>query len=256
MCSMKRATPASRSSVTFPTLVDFGCMLRLISDWVSENSNESAVRSAANVLHALDSALRLDRLGPVFAVQDHPPRTLLVHLEHAASEVLRSQAVKDAATADEILAVSKRRVQVMQQMLDATFSPPAASFEQLRDRSVSFIDMLLAQGSRLPESGAGVIAKAVLGQLKTCRFEVPRIEECDALRERLTKKIAPLVESSTGRGRKLRRDGAADVFDAAMRVLGLGDLGKATAAVAGSGSAKSPARAPDRPRARRPRRGL
>jgi hypothetical protein len=218
---MNRATPGSHPTVTFPTLVDFGCMLRLVGGWVSEDSSEAAVRAAANVLHALDTALRLERLGPVYAARGDAPRTLLAHLEHAATEVLRSQAVKDAVTADEILAVTKRRVEVLEQMLDATLSPPASSFEQLRDRVVTFIDLLLSQGPMLPPSAAGVIANAVVTQLRACRFGMPEIEDGDAVRKRVAKKIAPLIESATGRGPKRKRDGAAEVFDAALRALGL-----------------------------------
>lgn len=220
MCPMNRATPGSHPTVTFPTLVDFGCMLRLVGGWVSEDSSEAAVRAAANVLHALDTALRLERLGAVHAATGEARRSLLGHLEHAATEVLRSQAVKDAVTADEILAVTKRRVEVLEQMLDATLSPPA-SFEQVRERMITFIDLLLSQGSKLPPSAAGVIANAVLTQLRACRFGMPAIDDSEAVRRRVTKKIAPLIASATGRGPKRKRDGAAEIFDAALRALGL-----------------------------------
>jgi hypothetical protein len=252
---MKRATPASHAAVSFPTLVDFGCMLRLVSDWICEDSPEATVRSVANVLHALDTALRLERLGPICAAPGHAPHTLLAQLEHAAMEVLGSQAVKDAATVDEILAVTKRRVEVLQQMLDSTPNPPAHSFDQLRDRSVFFIDLLLAQGSMLPPSAAGVIAKAVLEQLRAGRLDAPTIDDTDAARERVTKKIAPLIESATGRSKKLKRDGAADIFAVAMRALGLAIPGAIRSAAVGSGSAKCPAPTPGRPRGRRPPRG-
>jgi len=252
MCPMDKATPAP--TVSFPTLVDFGCMLRLVGDWVSEDASETSVRSAANVLHALDTALRLERLGPVCVAAGHAPRALLAHLEHAATEVLRSQPVKDAATVDEILAVTKRRVEMLQRMLDATLSPGSGTFTQLRERTVSFIDLLLAQGSKLPTATAGVIAKAVLTHVASSRFADPGVGECDAMRERVTKKIAPMIESATGRGKKLKHDEAADIFDAVMREIGIGDSGSVTAAAAGSGSAKSPARAQGRRRARpRPR---
>jgi hypothetical protein len=160
-------------------------------------------------------------LGPVYAARRDAPRTLLAHLEHAATEVLRSQAVKDAVTAGEILAVTKRRVEVLEQMLDATLSPAASSFEQLRERLVTFIDLLLSQGSKLPASAAGVIANAVLTQLRACRFDLPEIDDSEAARKRVAKKIAPLIESATGRGKKRKRDGAAAIFDAALRALGL-----------------------------------
>jgi hypothetical protein len=248
---MSRVNAAPDQTVSFPTLVDFGCILRLVSDWVSEGSSEAAVRSAANVLHALDTALRLDRLGAVHAVSGHPPRTLLAHLEHAATEVLRSQAVKDAASVDEILAVTRRRVQVLRQMLDVTGSPAASTFGEFRERAVSFIDLLIDQGPKLPASAAGVIAKAVLVQLRNGRFDVPEIEDSDVVRDRIAKKIAPLIESATSHGKKLKRDGAADIFGAAMRAIGIDESGALTSVVAGSGSARSRARAPDRPRARR-----
>jgi hypothetical protein len=148
-------------------------------------------------------------------------------------------------------------VHVLQKMLGATFGKPATTFGELRVQAVAFIDTLLAQGPSLPPAAAGLIAKVVLAQLRASKLDLPAIDDCDGVRDRVQRKIAPLVDSATGRGKKLKRDAAADIFKAALGALGLGALSrKVSAAAAGSGRGASPARAPGRRRARRRPRDL